>query len=96
MEKYSKILIYIFLFSVINSILITVLFFKLNRNETIQKSEAKVVIPSPTTKTSATPQPSSANLQPDIKSDLNLIKAELRALRESIDSTGIVTTTPNP
>lgn len=96
MEKYSKILIYIFLFSVINSVLITVLFFKLNRNESAQKNESEVVIPSPISKTSATPQPSSANLQPDIKSDLNLIKAELRALRESIDSTGIATTTPNP
>jgi hypothetical protein len=96
MEKYSKILIYIFLFSIINSILIIVLFFKLGTSEVAQNIETNVATSIPKAKTTATPQPSPVSQQTDIKADLNLIKAELRALRESIDNSGVAISTPNP
>lgn len=96
MEKYSKILIYIFLLCVTNIIASLFILFK---GGTINNQANK---PNPTATSISTSRPSpspavaKATESTDIKSDLNLIKAELRALRDAIENTAITTTTPKP
>lgn len=87
MEKYSKILIYIFLLTIINIGISSFLIYKINiKPETKTQTPSLIV-----TNTKATPQSNS-----DIKSDLTTIKAEIRALRETLEVTGLISETPKP
>jgi hypothetical protein len=97
MEKYSKILIYIFLLCIVNSILVIfTLFNSYPKNKQLVK-------PNPISTSISTSKPSPIATMPskdtpatDIKSDLNVIKAELRALRDAVENTGVIVQTPKP
>lgn len=87
MEKYSKILIYIFLICIINLIVSTYVTFKVN--------SLSVTIPSQQntqTKQASSPVPTSTtsknNIPDDVKTDLTQIKAEIRSLREILGISG--------
>lgn len=85
MEKYSKILIYIFLVCIINLIVSTYIIFRINNlpnNTTTQQTPIKQVpspIPTGTLK---------GSIPDDIKTDLTQIKAEIRSLREILGISG--------
>lgn len=92
MEKYSRVLITIFLLVVINLVLSFYILTKLNqpvKNKEVQPAVvAKIATPSATV---ATPIST-----PNIQSDLTLIKAEIRAMRTSLETTGLIVATPEP
>ena len=87
MDKYSRILIYIFLFCIVNTVTNIYLISKIN--VILNNKELITQAPSPkqSTAPSIVPKPT---LLPDsdIKKDLTLIKAELRSLREILNVTG--------
>lgn len=82
MEKYARVLVIIFFLCVANLGLNIYIISKINKL-TITNNQASISTPLPTT--SAKPQASSEPKNSDlgqIKADVTLIKAELRALRE--------------
>jgi hypothetical protein len=91
MEKYARVLVIIFFLCLIN----------LGFNLYILSIETKpVTVTAPVTNPLPT-QPSKspqaiATTPATIQSDLTLIKAEIRALREALDVTGLIETTPTP
>lgn len=94
MEKYSRVLIYIFLLSILNLSVSSYLIYKVN-NIQIAKTQQGAV--STTTKPSPTPVSSSKPMtSDDIRNDLTIIKAEVRALRDSLEGTGLIIPTPEP
>lgn len=90
MDKYARVLVIIF-FLVIANIGLSI--YMLNK---IDKPVANLptVSPQPVTR-NATPV-AIATTAPNIQSDLTVIKAEIRALRDSLESTGLILTTPEP
>lgn len=97
MEKYSRILIYIFLLTILNLGISSYLIYKVNnvpQTKTIVNQPITTGKPSPTPQTKQ--QEATTDTQSDIKSDLIIIKAEIRALREALDVTGLLTATPKP
>lgn len=91
MEKYARVLVIIFFLILINLGLSFYVISKLNKpTEVIQVTPTTTkVTTSPSAQIVATP-PSS------IQSDLNLIKAEVRALRDSLEVSGLITESPTP
>jgi len=86
MEKYGRVLVIIFFLCLINLGVSIYLISKQKEPQTVvqtQLKETKTNSPMPTAKSQEIPT--------DIKSDLTLIKAEIRALRESLESTGLIT-----
>lgn len=83
MGKYSKILIYIFLLTLINLGVSTYLIYKIN-----VKSEVKVSTILNTPLPSVKPQIIGQNGNDDIQTNLTQIKTELRSLREILGITG--------
>ena len=87
MEKYSKILIYIFLISIINLGISFFVLYKVNKPEL--KKEVSVQTTISDTKSSPLPQASSKPITTDsIQTDLTQIKAEIRSLREILGISG--------
>ena len=89
MEKYARVLVIIFFLILTN---LGLSFYILNKLDKPVAESVSVVLqptrnPSPVT-TVTTP--------PTIQNDLNSIKAEIRALRDSLETTGIITQTPTP
>ncbi len=84
MERYARVLIIIFFLCLINLGLSIFVINKLN-----SKSEVKPTPVATTVKPSSTPfgKTPTATDSADIKSDLTLIKAEIRALREILGTT---------
>ena len=91
MDKFSRILVVIFTLLIVNLGLSIYTITKLpkesnNKNDIkqLESITAKVSLsPSPSTKPIPTPNT-------DIKSDLNTIKAEIRSLKESLSSSGLI------
>ncbi|KKP46285.1 MAG: hypothetical protein UR39_C0012G0007 [Candidatus Woesebacteria bacterium GW2011_GWA1_33_30] len=84
MEKYGRVLIIIFFLCLIN---LALTFFVINKISI--QSEPKPTTIAIVTKTSPTPFAKTTIVtdSTDIKSDLNTIKAEIRALREILETT---------
>ena len=93
MEKYSKILIYIFLLTGLNLIISGYLIYKTNFNYEAKKV---AVVATSTPKPSSPATTKTTSQDQDVKSDLIQIKAEIRALRESVENSGLVVETPKP
>jgi hypothetical protein len=96
MEKYARVLVIIFFLCLIN------LGFNLYILSIVTKpvTVTTQVVPSPTTRpptgeAGKSPQ-AIATTPATIQSDLTVIKAEIRALREALDVTGLIETTPTP
>lgn len=91
MEKYARVLVIIFFLCLINLGFNFYILSKVSNPVTVSVPAVQqpVVTRNPSPVTVATTVPS-------IQSDLNLIKAELRALREALDVTGLIETTPTP
>lgn len=95
MEKYSRILVIIFFLLLINigfSIYITS---NINLAK-VSPLQTESLSPKSTNQPVLT---NTSNNQTDlslIKNDLTILKAELRAMRESLNGTGLITVTPEP
>lgn len=89
MEKYARVLVIIFFLCLFN---IGLTVFTLSK---INKPTVERVIPTLITQKTATPS-ATVTTPSSIQSDLTVIKAEIRALRDSLETTGIVTQTPTP
>lgn len=91
MEKYGRVLVIIFFLILINLGLTFYILSKLNKP--IVEKTVPVII-----QKTATPSalPVAKGAEASIQSDLNLIKAEIRALRDSLESNGLILTTPEP
>lgn len=89
MEKYARVLIIIFFLSIFNLGLNIYILSKINKP--VVEKQVQTVIPTQTASPSAT-----VTTPPNIQSDLTVIKAELRALRESLESNGLILQTPEP
>ena len=89
MEKYARVLVIIFFLILINLGLSVFIMNKLNKPVETPKPSISAV------KSSPTPSNQASN-PPSIQSDLNLIKAEIRALREALDITGLLKPTETP
>ncbi len=93
MEKYARVLVIIFFLCLIN------LGFNLYILSKVSNPVA-ISVPQPVTRLPAqagNPSPVTVPTTPaTIQSDLTLIKAEIRALREALDVTGLIETTPTP
>jgi len=94
MDRYTRILVLIFLICIINLGLSVYLINKakdkINPIPVVNNSNTSVLkSPSPTTKAV---ELDSANF----KSELGIIKAEIRALRDSLETSGLILTTPEP
>lgn len=88
MEKYARVLVIIFFLTIVNLGLSIFIISKLNKESEVKPTP--VVI---TTTNSPTPQsklatPSASLSNDEIKSDLTLIKAEIRGLRDVLGVTG--------
>lgn len=93
MEKYARVLIIIFFLCLFNLGLNIYVLSKLN-NPVANNLPVAVI-------SSAKPTPSNKPVSPKvdeagIQSDLTQIKAEIRALRDSLESTGLILQTPEP
>ena len=90
MERYSRILIIMFFMVFFNLILSLYILTKPSKPNVVTLS------PSPTTFTKMATPMATTTAPPNIQSDLNVIKAEIRALRESLNSSGLILETPKP
>lgn len=89
MDKFGRVLIIIFFLCIISLGLNIYIISKLNKPTPEIKNQAIVV-----TKT-ATPN-ANITTPPNIQTDLTQIKAEIRSLRDSLESTGLILQTPEP
>lgn len=93
MEKFSRILLALFFLLILN---ICLNFYILNKIAKINKERPSQIVqkiessPFPSTK------PVEATNSADIKADLNIIKVELRSIRESLTTNGLLSPNPNP
>lgn len=93
MEKYARVLVIIFFLVAANLGLSFYILSKINEPVV----SLPIVSPQPVTRNSPQDVPTVlATTPPSIQSDLTVIKAEIRALRESLDSNGLILTTPEP
>jgi hypothetical protein len=93
MDRYTRILVIIFLLCLINLGLNLYLLSR-NNNSAVQTVPT---ISQPITRNSPQAVPTAlVTTPPNIQSDLNTIKAEIRALRDSLELTGIIPETPKP
>lgn len=91
MEKYARVLVIIFFLCLFNLGLNIYLLSKIDKPITNQP--ITVSSPKPTSST----KPISPKVdEVGIQSDLTQIKAEIRSLRDSLESTGLILQTPEP
>ena len=88
MDKFGRVLVIIFFLCLINLGLNIYLLSKLDEPivETVPVQQAVVA---------KSPQPV-VTTPPNIQTDLTQIKAEIRSLRDSLESTGLILQTPEP
>lgn len=89
MEKYGRVLVIIFFLVLINLGLSIYTLSKLDKPVSVTP------VPTQTSTNRTSPQPVPTT-PATIQSDLNLIKAEIRALRDALDVTGLILETPAP
>jgi len=92
MEKYSRVLVIIFFLVIANIGLSVYILSKINEPVV----SLPVVSPQPVTRNSPQAVPTVLPTPASIQSDLTLIKAEIRALRDSLETNGLISTTPEP
>lgn len=90
MEKYGRVLVIIFFLCLIN---IGLSIYTINQVKNPQVTQTE-----PTTISTklASPASQTVTIPPNIQSDLTLIKAEIRTLRDALDVTGLILETPAP
>lgn len=98
MERFSRILIVIFILSLVNLGLNGYLLNRINKLQTTSKSVyTSTVFASPTPKTTDRPTTNEDLKNTDtISNDISIIKAEIRAIRDSLELNGIVFEAPKP
>lgn len=96
MEKYARVLVIIFFLCLINLGLNVYLLSQLDK-QSLSLGDKPVAesVPVQQTVVTKSPQPI-ATTTPNIQTDLTQIKAEIRSLRDSLESTGLILTTPEP
>lgn len=93
MEKYARVLVIIFFLCLINLGFNLYILSKVSNPVAVSVP----VVQQPVTRNSPQAVPTVLATTPaTIQSDLTLIKAEIRALREALDVTGLIETTPTP
>ena len=88
MDKFGRVLVIIFFLCLINLSLNIYVLSKLNK-------PLVETVPVQQTVTVKSPQPI-ITTPPNIQTDLTQIKAEIRSLRESLESNGLILQTPEP
>lgn len=88
MDRYARVLVIIFFLCLINLGLNFYILSKLDEPATESVPVQQTVV-------TKSPQPV-ATTPPNIQTDLTQIKAEIRSLRDSLESTGLILTTPEP
>lgn len=97
MDRFSRILIVIFILCLLNLGLNGYLISKINKLQTATKVNTPSTLnTSPTPKTTSKPTMNQSQDTSTIASELSIIKAELRSIHESLELTGIVAETPKP
>ena len=92
MDRYTRILVIIFLLCLVSLGLNFYMISKVSRPITQTVS----TVQQPTTRNSPQAVPTIPSTPPSIQADLTQIKAEIRALRDSLESTGLISVTPEP
>lgn len=88
MEKYARVLVIIFFLTIVNLGLSIFIINKLNKEPEIKQTPIIVTNTNSPTPQSKLATPSATLSDDEIKSDLTLIKAEIRGLRDVLGVTG--------
>lgn len=97
MEKYSRILIIMFFLLLFNFLCTIYIASRYNQKniQAVETLSTPISTASPSTKAITSP-PSTPFDTNNITADLKIIKAEIRAIRESLNSSGLILETPKP
>lgn len=93
MEKYSRVLVIIFFLSILN---ICISIYAISKISEPEKKSDPIALTTNILPT-ATPKPTTEMSNSEsIKADLAILKAEIRALRDLLETNGLILNTPEP